>query len=81
MKNIFFFDNLITPKILVLFYWLSLIMVIATSLFSMAVNFSLFNILGLIVGCVAVRVGFELIMIAFKNNEYLRRIAESQDAK
>ncbi|MGB9096334.1 DUF4282 domain-containing protein [Erwinia sp.] len=77
MKNIFFFDNLITPKILVLFYWLSLACITLGGLFSIQVTgFSLYQLIIMIFGCIGTRVAFELIMIAFNNNEYLRRIAE-----
>lgn len=34
------------------------------------------GLFGIIVGGVFVRVAFEMIIIAFKNNEYLRKIAE-----
>ncbi|VTR59874.1 Uncharacterised protein [Serratia fonticola] len=34
------------------------------------------GLLGIIIGGVFTRVGFEMVIIAFKNNEYLRKIAE-----
>ncbi|PVZ82184.1 hypothetical protein C9426_30605 [Serratia sp. S1B] len=76
MKNIFFFDAMLTPKIITVAYWLSLLGVVFFSFgFMMASNF-LYGFLALVIGCVLVRVSFEMIMIAFKNNEYLRKIAE-----
>ena len=76
MKNIFFFDSLITPKILVVIYWLCLLSVLISSVTTMYVGSFLLGLLALIFGCLGTRVCFELVMIAFKNNEYLRLIAE-----
>jgi NADH:ubiquinone oxidoreductase subunit K len=76
MKNIFFFDSLITPKLLVVLYWLSLISILISAVFTMFAGQMIAGILALILGSLGVRVGFELIMIAFKNNEYLKRIAD-----
>lgn len=76
MKNIFFFESLITPKLLVVLYWLSLISILISSVITMLAGQMIAGILALILGSLGVRVGFELIMIAFKNNEYLKRIAD-----
>ncbi|MCE0828476.1 MULTISPECIES: DUF4282 domain-containing protein [Buttiauxella] len=77
MKNIFFFDTLITPKLLVVLYWLSIISIVISAATTIFLGQALAGIFGLVFGILAVRVGFELIMIAFKNNEYLKRIAEN----
>ena len=37
--------------------------------------------IGMIFSLIGCRVTFELIMVAFKNNEYLRRIAENTAVK
>ncbi|MFP2516494.1 DUF4282 domain-containing protein [Buttiauxella agrestis] len=76
MKNIFFFESLITPKLLVVLYWLSLISILISAVITMFAGQMIAGILALILGSLGVRVGFELIMIAFKNNEYLKRIAD-----
>lgn len=76
MKNIFFFESLITPKLLVVLYWLSLISILISAVLTMFAGQMIAGILALILGSLGVRVGFELIMIAFKNNEYLKRIAD-----
>lgn len=78
MKRIFFFDNLVTPKILVFLYWLSLLAILISAITSVFFNGSIFYGVGiLIAGSLLVRIWFELVMIAFKNNEYLRRIADN----
>ncbi|MFP2514179.1 DUF4282 domain-containing protein [Buttiauxella agrestis] len=81
MKNIFFFDRLFTPSFLVFIYWICLISVVISSITTMFVGNFLAGVLGLIGGLLVTRITFELLMIAFKNNEYLRRIAEQHTPK
>lgn len=76
MKSIFFFDAMLTPKIITVVYWLSLLAVIFYGIGFMYYGQFFLGLLGLIIGCLMIRVSFEMIMIAFKNNEYLRKIAE-----
>ncbi|MCS4273507.1 MULTISPECIES: DUF4282 domain-containing protein [Raoultella] len=70
------FDKLITPKIISALYGLTLVALLAAAVFcalagdvskaTLAVIMALFS-----------RIFFEGIMVVFKNNEYLRRIAEA----
>lgn len=76
MKSIFGFDAMLTPKILVVMYWLGMVVILAAGLYSFSQTSPIFSILGALGGLIGCRMCFELIMIAFKNNEYLRRIAE-----
>lgn len=76
MKNIFFFDAMLTPKIITVAYWLSLLGIIVTGVMAIATGEFLAGLIILILGGVVTRVCFEMIIIAFKNNEYLRKIAE-----
>lgn len=76
LKNVLFFDALLTPKILTGLYWLLLVLIIISGVFVMistSVIGGFFSILG---GVLATRICFEMIMIAFKNNEYLKKIAD-----
>lgn len=77
MKDLLGFDHLITPKVLVFLYWLLMVLIIVGGVFSMFNGQFIAGILGTIFSLIGCRVTFELIMIAFKNNEYLRRIAEN----
>ncbi|MGK7246626.1 DUF4282 domain-containing protein [Buttiauxella agrestis] len=61
MKNIFFFESLITPKLLVVLYWLSLISILISAVITMFAGQMIAGILALILGSLGVRVGFELI--------------------
>ncbi|MFI8416088.1 DUF4282 domain-containing protein [Serratia sp. NPDC078593] len=76
MRNIFFFDAMLTPKIITVVYWLSLLGVVVSGIFMMFYGEVFRGLLGIILGGVFVRVAFEMVIIAFKNNEYLRKIAE-----
>lgn len=77
MKSVFGFDSMLTPKILVVIYWVSMLCILVIGGYSMISNNTVYALLVTIGGLIGCRMCFELIMIAFKNNEYLRRIAES----
>ena len=79
-KDFATFETLITPKIITVVYWLVTVLLILGSILSwlrqsegMSISFA--------VSLVATRVIFELIMVSFKNNEYLRRICDAAEAK
>jgi hypothetical protein len=76
MKNIFFFDAMLTPKIITGVYWLCLLGILVGGIGSMFYGEFFRGLLGMIIGGVFTRVCFEMVIIAFKNNEYLRKIAE-----
>ncbi|UNK28083.1 DUF4282 domain-containing protein [Serratia plymuthica] len=76
MKNIFFFDAMLTPKIITAVYWLCLLGILVSGIGAMFYGELFRGLLGIILGGVFTRVCFEMIIIAFKNNEYLRKIAE-----
>ncbi|EEZ6489687.1 DUF4282 domain-containing protein [Escherichia coli] len=79
-KSFATFETLITPKIITIVYWLATILLIVGTILSwlqqregVSISFA--------VSLVATRVIFELIMVSFKNNEYLRRICEAAEEK
>ncbi|BDH45431.1 hypothetical protein TUM12370_14750 [Salmonella enterica subsp. enterica serovar Choleraesuis] len=76
----FSFDKLITPKIITVLYILTLIAFILSAIVAM-VHGEIGTGLGLLVTAVFSRIFFECVMVAFKNNEYLRRIAESLESR
>jgi hypothetical protein len=76
VKNIFFFEAMLTPKIITFVYWLSLLGIVVGGVGLMIYGEFFRGLLGLIIGGVFTRVCFEMVIIAFKNNEYLRKIAE-----
>lgn len=72
------FDYLITPKIIAFLYWISNIgcAIYLFAPFDDGPRFSIEKLIYLVVSWIVIRVSFELVMVSFKNNEYLRRIAE-----
>ncbi|GGD13572.1 DUF4282 domain-containing protein [Franconibacter pulveris 1160] len=77
----FSFDKLITPRIISALYIITLaFLVIAAVLTFFTRGFNAAGIMLLIMAVFA-RIFFECIMVTFKNNEYLRRIAESLEKK
>ncbi|EAS0520919.1 hypothetical protein EX076_02660 [Salmonella enterica] len=79
-KNFATFETLITPKIITIVYWLATLLLILGSILSWLQQKEGVSI-GFAVSLVATRVVFELVMVSFKNNEYLRRICEATEAK
>lgn len=77
MKSILGFDYLLTPKVLVFFYWITMVLILVGGIYSMFTEHLFTGFFGMVFSLIGCRVMFELIMVAFKNNEYLRRIAEN----
>jgi hypothetical protein len=76
MKDILFFDAMLTPKIITVVYWLLLIGVIVSSLGMMFGGYGIFAGLGsLIGGAIGVRIFCEITIVLFKVNENLKTIA------
>lgn len=70
------FGKLITPKILVAIYWiLTIIYIVAAVIFAFNGNLRTCGLSVLVL--VITRISFELIMISFKNNEFLFRICNA----
>lgn len=81
MKAILGFDYLLTPRVLVFFYWIVMLVILIAGVYSMFTDHLITGFIGMIFSLIGCRVMFELIMVAFKNNEYLRRIAENTAVK
>ena len=81
MKSLLGFDYLLTPRVLVFFYWIAMLLIFVGGIYSMFTEHLITGFIGMIFSLIGCRVMFELIMVAFKNNEYLRRIAENTSVK
>lgn len=81
MKDIFFFDAMLTPKIITLLYWAGLLAVIICGVAAMFGVFggSFWSGLAILVGgLVGTRLWCELLIVMFKINENLKKIAIRQ---
>ena len=76
----FGFDKLITPKIINVLYGITMLLLVVAAIITF-VNGKAAGALVLLLCAVFCRIFFECIMVSFKNNEYLRRIAEALEAK
>jgi hypothetical protein len=81
MKDILFFDSMVTPKIITFVYWLLLLMAVFGGLGAMFGGFGGFSIarffLGIIYaigGAIAARIWCELLIVLFKMNEALQEL-------
>ena len=83
MKGILFFDNMLTPKIITFVYWLLLLVAVVSGIGAMftgysGVTFGSF-IMGIgiaIAGAVGARIWCELLIVLFKINENIKKIAD-----
>ncbi len=77
MKNLFFFDAMLTPKIITFVYWLMLLSVVVSSVTMMFGAYGSFlgGLGTLIGGTIGARIGCELMIVLFKIHENLQKIA------
>ncbi len=74
-RDLLFFDKMIMPKIITVIYWIALVVVVVSGLFTMSRSF--LSGLGIIIGgLLAVRLYCELFVVLFKINESLQVIRD-----
>ncbi len=79
-RKILFFDEMLTPQLIRLAYWLGLLAVAWVALGNIFTNgfFGFFEtIVQFVIGVIAVRVGAELVMVLFKLHENSSAIVEN----
>ncbi|EMR13869.1 hypothetical protein MPL1_03028 [Methylophaga lonarensis MPL] len=80
MKDIFYFDSMLTPKIITLVYWLILFFVVISGLGLMFSGNGFFGFLSgiaaIIAGGVFARIWCELLIVLFKIHENIKKVAE-----
>ncbi len=82
MKSIFFFDSMLTPKIITVVYWILLAVAVFSGLGAMFSDYGGGFLVGLgilIGGAVGARIWCELLIVLFKINSNLQKIAEKSD--
>ncbi|HHE5075065.1 TPA: DUF4282 domain-containing protein [Citrobacter freundii] len=73
------FDSLLTPKLLKGLYALVTLVCVFMVLYTFDTR--PYQAIAWLVAAIVARVPFELMMVSFKNNEYLRRICELMESK
>jgi len=76
----FSFERLITPKVINGLYIITVVALIAVAIIFLFYR-SIYIAIACVVSAIFIRIFFESIMVAFKNNEYLRRIADAIEKK
>jgi hypothetical protein len=82
VKDIFFFDSMLTPKIITFVYWLMLLGSLISGLSAMFASYGggIFSGLGIIIGgAIGSRIWCELLIVLFKIHENLQKIANKAE--
>lgn len=85
-RDVFFFDAMLTPKIITIVYWLLLVAMVLAGLGSMLYTGFQYMTFGsfmrgagiTIGGAIAARIWCELLIVFFKINENVQKIASSK---
>ncbi|MDY7220070.1 DUF4282 domain-containing protein [Denitrificimonas sp. JX-1] len=83
MKDILFFENMLTPKIITFVYWLLLLVAVFSGFASMFSSYGGFTFGGFLMGigimlggAVGARIWCELLIVLFKINENIKKLAD-----
>ena len=79
MKDLLFFEKMVTPKIINLVYWLMLASTVVAGLGAMFSHYGGGFIPGVIIlisGVIGARIFCELLIVLFKINENMQKIAD-----
>lgn len=82
MKNVLFFDSMLTPKIITFVYWLMLLGCLISGVGAMFARHSGSFIAGLgiiLFGAIGSRIWCELLIVLFKIHENLKTIANKSE--
>lgn len=82
MKDIFFFESMLTPKIITFVYWLMLLGAVISGVTTMFVPYGggFLAGFGIIVGgVIGARIWCELLIVLFKIHENLQKIANKSE--
>lgn len=80
MRDLLFFDVLVTPKIITFIYWFFLLAAIVGGIGAMfGANFFA-GLFGMVLGVIGARIWCELLIVLFKINENIARVADSGSA-
>lgn len=82
MRDVLFFDNMVTPKIITLIYWVMLVVIAISGLVWLFAGQGGFfvrfigAVVGVAFGVIGVRIWCELLIVLFKMNEALQHIRQ-----
>jgi len=79
VRDVLFFDSMLTPKIITLVYWLLLGAALVSGLgmmFTGGFGSFLMGIFLMVAGAVGARIWCELLIVLFKINENMKKVAD-----
>ncbi len=80
IKDLFFFDEMLTPKIITLIYWLLILLVVISGLGIFISDLSFVSFIGglftIILGAAFARIWCEILIVIFKIHENIRKVAD-----
>lgn len=80
MKDVLFFDSMLTPKIITVVYWLLLLGVLISGLgimFSGQTGGFLGGVAMIVGGAIGARIWCELLIVLFKIHDNIKRVAQN----
>jgi len=87
-KDLFFFNKFITPTVITFLYWLMLLGVVLAGIGTMFGGYEGFTfknfmtgLMVIVFGGITVRIYLEIIMVIFKINSNLQKIADNSEKK
>lgn len=80
LKELLSFRTMVTPKVITILYWIMLVAIVPVGIIAMLfLNLGFVTTLfGMAAAAVLTRISCERTIVAFKSNEYLRKIAEKE---
>ncbi|EOV3437272.1 DUF4282 domain-containing protein [Vibrio parahaemolyticus] len=83
---IFFFDSMLTPKLITVFYWFTLFVVVFSGIMAMNSGYQGITTTGvflrigsILVGVLVARIWFELMIVLFKINDNLQALRDNKE--
>ena len=81
MKTVFMFKSMVTPKIVIFLYWISILLTFLYFFLSMRYSYLspmriIYDVAYLLAGLISCRIGCELILVIFKINENLQTLVD-----
>ncbi len=77
MKKFFFFDSMVSPKIITALYWILLLLMLSVGLDSIFAEGKILKGLGYIIGgSLFIRVFCEILIVIFKINDNIQKLVD-----
>lgn len=74
VRDVFFFDRMLTPQVITFVYWLLLVIIVISGLVAMFAQSFIAGLMAIIVGVLFARIWCELLIVLFKMNDALQAI-------